>query len=56
MTRGRKKYLYELAEEYGVPTNFVLTLASFLGEEEDYDGLISALDDYVFQYPEEVNE
>jgi hypothetical protein len=56
MTRGRKKYLYELAEEYGVPTNIVLTLASFFGEEEDCDELVSALDDYVFQYPEEVNE
>ena len=50
MTKGRKKYLYELAEEYGVPVNIVLTLASLLGEEEDYDGLVSAVQDYVFTY------
>lgn len=41
----RKDYLKHLAKEYGVSYLEVYGLASFLGENEDFDGLISALDD-----------
>jgi hypothetical protein len=41
----REEYLRNLAAEYGVPTDFVFELAYILGESEDYDGLVSALED-----------
>jgi hypothetical protein len=42
----RKEYLSGLAEDYGIPRSEVFMLASLLGESEDYDGLLSMLDDY----------
>jgi len=39
---NRQDYLDALADEYG---ENVYDLASLLGEEEDFDGLISALHD-----------
>lgn len=43
--KNRKNYLQSLAEEHGVPEDVVFTLASTLGESEDFDGLISLLED-----------
>ena len=43
--KNRKDYLKGLAEEYGVDYMTVCSLASMLGENEDFDGLISALED-----------
>lgn len=45
MEQSRKEYLRELADEYGVPFKTVLMLADLLGPNEDYDGLISELED-----------
>lgn len=42
---NRKDYLQCMSEDYGVPLNVVYSLASVLGKEEDFDGLISALED-----------
>ena len=42
----RKEYLIGLSEDFGVPKSEVFMLASLLGESEDYDGLLSMLDDY----------
>lgn len=42
----RDVYLRELAAEYGVPMYVVRSLADMLGPSEDYDGLVSALEDY----------
>lgn len=42
---NRKEYLKSLADDYGVDYTVVYTLASVLGENEDFDGLISALED-----------
>jgi hypothetical protein len=42
----RKEYLIGLSEEYGVSRSDVFTIASLLGEDEDYDGLISMLQDH----------
>lgn len=39
----RKDYLHSLAQEYG---NVVYSLASMLGANEDFDGLVSGLEDY----------
>ena len=41
----RKEYLSGLAEDFGVPRSEVFMLASLLGESEDYDGLVSMLED-----------
>lgn len=41
----RKDYLLSLAEDYGVPVRTVFTLASILGPSEDFDGLVTSLED-----------
>ena len=41
----RKEYLIGLSEDFGVPRSEVFMLASLLGESEDYDGLVSMLED-----------
>ena len=43
--KDRRDYLKCLAEDYGIKYSTVYTLASMLGENEDFDGLISALED-----------
>lgn len=43
--KNRKDYLKCLAEDYGVSYMTVFSLASMLGENEDFDGLILELDD-----------
>ena len=42
----RVQYLKDLAEEYNIETAIVFELAAVLGPNEDYDGLICALEDY----------
>jgi len=42
---SRKEYLDSLADEYGVSAITVYALADMLGESEDFDGLLSALED-----------
>ena len=41
----RDDYLTCLSEDYGVPIDDVYSLADMLGENEDFDGLVSALED-----------
>ena len=42
---GRKHYLQCLADEHGIDKQTVFMLAQLLGPTEDFDGLISALED-----------
>ena len=42
---NRNDYLKGLADEYGVPESDVLALAGLFGEEEDFDGLVTAVED-----------
>jgi len=42
---SRVEYLSTLAEDYGVPLNRVAALAQLLGPDEDFDGLVSMIDD-----------
>lgn len=42
----RQEYLRGLAEDYEVDLATVEILSDALGESEDYDGLITALEDY----------
>ena len=41
----RDDYLTCLAEDYGVPIDDVYSLADMLGESEEFDGLVSTLED-----------
>ena len=41
----RDDYFICLSEDYGVPIESVYNLAEMLGENEDFDGLVSALED-----------
>ena len=41
----RDDYLTCLSEDYGVSIEDVYSLAEMLGENEDFDGLLSALED-----------
>lgn len=43
---NRDSYLNQMSYDYGVPLETVLELADLFGPEEDFDGLIEALDDY----------
>jgi len=43
---SRKHYLECVAEDYGVPLETVLVISDMLGPNEDFDGLISSLEDY----------
>ena len=43
--KNRTDYLKELANQYGVDIAMVYALADMLGEGEDFDGLINALEE-----------
>jgi hypothetical protein len=43
--KNRYDYLVCLSEEYGVDKGTVFAIASMLGETEDFDGLVSQLND-----------
>lgn len=45
---NRRDYLESLCEEYD--RTIVYTLASVLGANEDFDGLVTALEDYAEEY------
>lgn len=42
---SRKDYLNSLAEDYGVDKEDVYAMAALLGPDEDFDGLVSMLED-----------
>jgi len=43
---NRKEYLIDLADNLGIDKSIVFSLASMLGESEDFDGLVTSLEDY----------
>jgi hypothetical protein len=43
--KDRKEYLTSLSENMGISKSIVFTIASILGASEDFDGLISELED-----------
>jgi hypothetical protein len=45
---NRKEYLIDLADTLGIDTNTVFMLAELLGPNEDFDGLVTSLEDYQF--------
>ena len=42
----RANYLTDLAQQMNVPLNVVVSVAELLGPNEDFDGLVSAVQDY----------
>ena len=50
---SRDHYLTCLAEDYGVPMTIVYGLATTLGEDEDFDGLVTSLEDYADYFGDE---
>lgn len=50
MTKKRVEYCKELAFEYDVPPDAVLAVADILGPNEDYDGLVSMVEDYHYMF------
>lgn len=42
---NRKDYLNGLAEEYGIDRDMVYAAASMLGPNEDFDGLVTTIQD-----------
>ena len=43
--KNRKDYLVSIADEYGIEESTVFFVANMLGEAEDFDGLISTIED-----------
>jgi len=49
---NRKDYLRCMSEDYGIPLNVVYSLSSILGPNEDFDGLVNALEDAEGEFEE----
>jgi hypothetical protein len=43
---SRKEYLLDLADNMGIDASIVFALAGMLGSSEDFDGLVTSLEDY----------
>lgn len=43
---SRKEYLLDLADNMGLDPSIVFALADMLGSSEDFDGLVTSLEDY----------
>ena len=43
---SREDYLMSLAEDYGIDFGTVKMMADLLGPSEDFDGLVTSLQDY----------
>ena len=46
--QSRKDYLISLSEDFGLDKSIVFSIASMLGSEEDFDCLVSMLEDYEY--------
>ena len=42
---SRREYLLDLADNMGMDASIVFALADILGSNEDFDGLVTALED-----------
>ena len=48
--KNRTDYLSSLSEDYGIPYETVRVLAQLLGPNEDFDGLVTQLEDMQGDY------
>jgi len=44
--KNRQDYLKNLSDDYSVDLDIVQSIADLLGENEDFDGLVTQLQDY----------
>ena len=44
----RADYLNCLSEDYGIPAEAIIAMAEVLGPDEDFDGLVSNLEDAMY--------
>ena len=44
--KNRRDYLESLAEDFEIEPSTVFMMAQLLGSSEDFDGLVTALEDY----------
>ncbi len=47
---NRDEYLDDLADETGIDRYTVDAISDMLGEDEDFDGLVSSLEDYSMMF------
>ena len=47
---NRHAYLVSLADDLGVDIDIVMALADMLGANEDFDGLVTSLEDFAEGY------
>jgi hypothetical protein len=52
--KNQKDYLQYLSAEYNIPVEIVYCVAGTLGNSEDFDGLITALEDIQTMFNESV--
>ena len=45
--KDRKEYLCHLADQFGLSIDKVCAIADIFGAREDFDGLVTALEDYI---------
>lgn len=45
--KNRKDYLNQLADDFEIDRDTVYMMADLLGQSEDFDGLITSLEDYL---------
>jgi len=43
---NRLDYLTMLSEEYNIPMEVIISISDVLGPDEDFDGLVSSLQEY----------
>lgn len=48
--KDRNSYLNSLADDYGMDIYAVSSIAEILGENEDFDGLVTAMEDFSIFY------
>jgi len=44
--KDREEYLESIGEDYDIPAGFIEAMSDVLGESEDFDGLLSSMEDY----------
>ena len=45
---SRRDYLISLADDFGMDEETVFAIAGMMGSSEDFDGLITSLEDYQY--------
>ena len=52
--KARQEYLTTLADDFGIDRETVYMMADILGPNEDFDGLVTALEDFEAEFLETI--